>query len=202
MSALLEHVNGTRGRAVPALPEHTFKDSGITIKMRKVGPATQQRLAQQVQREYPKPAPPVVETELGPEENAADPAYVRALNDWSQQQAAALNERLMRFAALEADITLDDADRARIARTRRHLEYIGAWEDDPKLSQEENDRILYVLHIACATVDDLREFIGALMARGVPTEEAVQRQIATFPGDIPGPRPVQLPPDTAIGDSV
>lgn len=67
MSQLLEHVNGThaRGRVVPPLPEHTFKDSGITIKIRKVGPTTQQRLAQAIMKDHPEPPPPIVDTELG-----------------------------------------------------------------------------------------------------------------------------------------
>ena len=44
---IMEHVNGNQaaGRVVPPLPEHTFRDSGITIRIRKVGPTTQQRLA-------------------------------------------------------------------------------------------------------------------------------------------------------------
>lgn len=189
MSALTDRIstNGTRGRAAPALPEHTFKDSGITIRFRKIGPATQQRLAQQVQKEMPEPDPPLVDTELGQEPNPADPAYQAAMQDWQRQTGLALNDRLMAFAALEAEIEIDAALQAQIARTRRHLEYLGIWQDDERLTQEENDRILYVLHIACASPDDLREFGQALMQRSVPTEEAVQRHITTFPGDVPEP---------------
>lgn len=183
----MQHVNGTRGRAVPALPEHTFKDSGITIKYRKVGPMTNQRLAQAVRKEMPPPAVPTVETELGTEENPADPAYERAYKEWEQRAAVELNERMMRYAALECDIPIDDRIRAEVARVRRHLKIAKApFEDDPELDQDENDRICYVLHVACASSEDLREFGEAVRERSVPTEEAVQRHIATFPGDVPG----------------
>ena len=79
MSQLMEHVNGTRqqGRTVLPLPEHTFKDSGITIKIRKIGPTTYQRLAQAIMRDMPDPDPPLNDpnseaAELGEKYNRAD----------------------------------------------------------------------------------------------------------------------------------
>lgn len=184
--AIMEHVNGTRGRAVPELPIHTFQDSGIAIKIRKISPATQQRLAMLVQREYPRPEPPVVKTELGEEPNPADPAYAQALERWQQQQGLALNDKLMTFAALEAEVTIGPEEHEQIARVRRHLQAVGAWQDNPDLTPEENGQVLYVLHVACATPDDLREFGKVLTERSAPTEEAVRRHVDTFPGDIQG----------------
>ncbi len=185
--AIAKHVNGTRGRAVPALPEHTFKDSGITVRLRKIAPTTQQRFAEQVQKELPKPAPPVVTTELGPEENPADPAYEAALKDWNQQCAVRLNERLFTFACLECDLELDDEARQEIARKKRNLDLAGLlWEPNPRLSDEENDRVFYIQHIACSTTEALGEFYQAITARSTPTEAAVQRHIDSFPGDVPG----------------
>jgi hypothetical protein len=110
---IMEHIstNGTRGRVVPALPEHTFQDSGVTIKIRKVGPTTQQRLAQQIMKELPEPQIPVIETELGPEPNAADPAYIAAKEQWTNDTNRELSERLLLIAALEAEVTIDDAAR-------------------------------------------------------------------------------------------
>jgi len=184
---LMQHVNGTRGRTVTALPEHTFKDSGITIRYRKVGPMTNQRLAQAVRKEMPPPAVPTVETPLGAEENPADPAYERAYKEWEQRAAVELNERMMRYAALEADVTIDDRIRAEVARVRRHLKMVKSpFEDNPELEPDENDRICYILHVACASAEDLKEFGEAVRERSVPTEEAVQRHADTFPGDISG----------------
>lgn len=186
---ILEHIhtNGNpRGRIVPALPEHTFKDSGITIKIRKVGPTTQQRLAQQIMKEIPEPVVPTVETELGPEPNAADPAYLLAHEAWEQQTRRELTERLMLIAALEAEVEIDDAARVDIARKQRHLKLIGIpYEANPDLTEAENEKVFYILHVAAGTPDDLGEFSAAVLRRSVPTEEAVQAQIATFQRDLP-----------------
>jgi hypothetical protein len=148
---LMDHIatNGTHrpGRTVSPLPEHTFKDSGITITIRKVGPTTQQRLAQQIMKDYPEPQPPIIETELGPEPNPADPAYLSAKEAWSQQTRTELSDRLMLIAALEAEVTIDDAARADIARKKRHLKLIGIpYEDNPDLTAEEKRKGL--LHLA------------------------------------------------------
>lgn len=187
MSALLEHVNGThqRGRSVSTLPEHTFKDSGITIKIRKVGPTTQQRLAQAIIKERPEPPIPMIDTELGPEPNAADPAYIAALETWNRETNSELRDRLMLIAALEAEVVIDDVARADIARKQRHLKIVGVpYEANPDLTDEENEKVFYILHVAAGTPEDLREFGDAVLRRSVPTEEAVQSQIATFPGRV------------------
>lgn len=184
--AIMEHVNGTRGRTAPALPTHTFKDSGITIRIRKVGPATQQRLAQQIQKDIPKPDPPMITTELGVEPNPADPTYAAAIAEWNQQQGLALNHRLMTLAALESEVEIGPEETAQIARARRNLQLMGVSPDDPAFTDEENDRVLYVLHIACVSPEDLKEFASILMSHNAPTEAAVQSHIETFPGDLPG----------------
>lgn len=188
MSQLLEHVNGThaRGRVTPPLPEHTFKDSGITVKIRKVGPTTQQRLAQAIMKEHPEPPVPVVTTELGPEPNPADPSYLLIKAEWEQTTNLQLRDRLMLIAALEAEVVIDDQAQADIARKQRHLKLIGIpYEANPDLTPEENEKVFYILHIAAGTPDDLREFGDAVLRRSVPTEEAVQAQIATFQRDLP-----------------
>jgi hypothetical protein len=183
---IMEHVNGRQqGRIVPPLPEHTFKDSGITIRIRKVGPTTQQRLAQQIQRDMPEPAPPIVETEIGKEANPADPQYLSDYAKWEQETRGELTNRLMLIAALEAEVTIDDAARTEIARRKRHLQLIGIpHEDRADLTPDENERVFYILNVAAASPEDLGEFGAAVLRRSVPTEEAVQSQIATFQRDL------------------
>lgn len=188
MMAIMEHVhtNGQRGRIAPTLPQHTFKDTGITIGIRKVGPSTQQSLAMAIMKEMPEPPIPVVETELGNEPNAADPAYIAAREKWNQETRAELTRRLMLIAALEAEVTIDDRARQDIARRKRSLQLAKTpYEDDPELTPEENERVFYVLSVAAGTPEDLGEFGDVVMHRSVPTEEAVQKQIATFQRDIP-----------------
>lgn len=186
---IMEHVNGRaqQGRVAPPLPAHTFQDSGITIHIRKVGPTTQQRLAQAIMRDMPDPPIPIVETEAGPEANAADPDYLAAVDAREQERRSELTNRLMLISALESEVTIDEAARADIARRKRHLSLIGIpHEDRDDLTEEENERVFYVLNVAAASPEDLGEFGQAVLRRSVPTEEAVQAQIATFPGDLPG----------------
>lgn len=192
---IMEHVNGKgqQGRIAPPLPEHTFKDSGITIRIRKVGPMTQQRMAQAIQKETPEPTPPrnppdSEAAQLGEEFNYADPSYERAVEERERKMTTLLSERMIRYAALEAEVTIDDRAKAEIARAKRNLSLSGAaWTPIDGLTDDENDRVFYILHICCATQDDLKEFGKAIRERSMPTEEAVQRQIATFPGDLSQP---------------
>jgi hypothetical protein len=181
-----EHTNGTqRGRTPPALPEHTFKDSGVTIRIRKVGPTTQQRLAQQIMRELPEPAIPIVTTEIGPEANDADPQYLLDKQAWEQKTRSELTNRLMLMAALESEVEIDDRARADIARKRRSYQIAHIpIDDDPTMTDEENERVFYILHVCCASPEDLGEFGQAVLRRSVPTEDAVQAQIATFQRDV------------------
>lgn len=184
---IMEHVNGhgQRGRIAPALPEHTFKDSGVTIHFHKIGPSTQQKIAQQIMREMPEPQPPTVDTELGPEANAADPAYLAARDEWQQTTGRELSERLMLIAALEAEVTIDDRARADIARRKRSLTIAKTPHgDNPDLTAEENEKVFYILHVAASSPEDLREFGSAILRRSVPTEEAVQTHVATFQRDV------------------
>lgn len=186
---IMEHVNGThaRGRVTPPLPEHTFKDSGITIKIRKVGPTTQQQLARAIMRDMPEPPIPIVATELGNEPNAADPAYLLAKAAWDTETNSEMNTRMLLIAALEAEVVIDEAARQDIARKQRHMQLIGIpYEPNPDLTDVENEKVFYILHVAAATPDDLREFGDAVLRRSVPTEEAVQAQITTFRSDVPG----------------
>jgi len=202
---IMDHVstNGTRGRKIPALPEHTFQDSGITIKIRKVGPTVQQRLAQAIIKEIPEPPIPIVQTEAGAEPNPADPTYIADYEQWGRKTNSELIRRLMLIAALEAEVTIDDRARTEIARKKRSLALTGApWQDDPDQTAEENERVFYILYVAAATTDDLREFGDAVRNRSVPTEAAVQAQIDTFRADLPGAGRVQLPPDPALGSEL
>ena len=193
MSQLMEHVNGTRqqGRNSPPLPEHTFKDSGITIKIRKIGPTTYQRLAQAIMRDMPDPDPPLNDpnseaAELGEKYNRADADWLEACAAREQERRVELSNRVMRLAALEAEFEIDDAARVNIVRKKRHLALVGIpYEDDPKLTTEENEKVFYILQIAAATTEDWGECFQAVMRRSVPTEEAVQAQIATFQRDLP-----------------
>lgn len=180
------HTNGTalKGRAAPPLPEHTFQDSGVTVRLRKIAPNTQAQLSLQVQREIPKPQPPTVKTELGPEANDADPDYLRLVDAWESDCAMRLNRRLFTLAALECECEVDMEE---VERKQRNFRAIGfEWEETEGLSDQDRAKVFYIEHIACATQEDMREFYAAITRRSQPTEAAVQAHVDSFRSDVSG----------------
>ena len=86
-----------RGRKVRPLPRHLFKDSGIEVELRKLGPTTLQRITEALRREcmalpagherkYPEA--PVERVEVGgevrEEVNERHPDHLEALDRWAR----------------------------------------------------------------------------------------------------------------------
>jgi len=185
----------SRGRVAPAIPLHTFADSGIVVKLHKLSPMTSQDIILQVQREMAaeKPKPPIYEIDYGKgkieEPNYSHPVYVARLAEWDQAVNREANDRLFRLAALAAvELSGDLAWRDEVARKKRLLKVTAKleWRDDPDLEPEENDQIFYVKHICCASPDDVKEFYAAISQRSQPTEAAVEAHKASFSGDVQG----------------
>jgi hypothetical protein len=161
---------------------------------------TRQQISLQVQRDIPKPPPPTVETELGTESNEADPDYEKQIRAWEGACTQELNMRLLKIAALN---TVCEVDAVAIARAKRNLAASGVpWEDDPRLSEEDNDRICYILHVAVATQEDLEEFGASILTRSQPTEAAVQAHIDSFPGVPQGTGHIHVSGASTIGDGI
>jgi hypothetical protein len=183
------HNGHAKGRAVPALPSHTFQDTGITVRLRKLSPMTNQRLSEAIRREFPPPEPPTYEVEYGDQKvreiNDADPTYVARYQRWEQDAARIFNERLLKLVCLDAvEVEIGETERTEIERKKRSLSRVGAaWEDDPTLDEDENLRYFYVQHCCFGSGDDMRELYAAVNMRSQPTEAAVQAHIETFSGD-------------------
>jgi len=191
----------SKGRAVPAVPLHTFKDSGIVVKLHKLSPMTSQDIILQVQREMAadKPQPPLFEIDYGKgkieEPNYGHSVYVKLIEEWDQAVNREANDRLFRLAALVAVELFDNATwRDEVKRQKRLLKVTAKieWIDDPDLEPEENDQIFYVKHICCASPDDVKEFYAAITQRSQPTEAAVEAHKANFPGDVQGQEHLEL----------
>lgn len=199
---MTDTLNGrAKGRAAPGLPTHTFRDSGITVRLHKLSPLTSQEIIAAVRRELKdsEPPPPLSEVDYGNgkvmEPNKLHPVYVERLKAWEAQINKVANERLFRLACLDAvELTIGDAEREAIARKKRMFRLVAKldWQDDPDLTQDENDQIFYVSHIACASPEDLQEFYMAIATRSQPTEAAVELHKASFPGDVSGPVDLEL----------
>lgn len=202
MTVSQDTINGrARGRAVPSLPTHTFKDSGITVRLHKLSPLTSQEIIATVRRELKgtEPQPPLAEVDYGngkvTEPNKLHPVYVEQLKEWTNKVNAEVNERLFRIACLIAvECDINDTWREYVKQRRRLLRIAGKIDivDDPELTQDENDQIFYVSHIACASPEDMQEFYMAIIARSQPTEAAVELHKDSFPGDVPGPVDLEL----------
>lgn len=187
-----------RGRRANARPRHLFKDSGIEVELHKLSPTTLQRLAETIRREaaafpaghpHKMPEPPIERVDVGgeirEERNERHPDYLAALEKWSQWAMAQTNERFLRIAAVSAieplDTTQDEISTA-ASRIRRVMAAEGVeLPAFDQYTQEENDRIIWLLHVAISTTEDLQEFYQALTQRNQVQEEAVAAHVATFP---------------------
>jgi hypothetical protein len=194
MSVLTDRVNGHYTK-VNGPPMHTFKDSNIAVKLHKLGPLTNSEILQAVQRELAdeKPQPPITEVDYGKgtisQPHTGHPVYVKMLAAWNDKCNRIANDRLFKLACLVAvELTIGDVERKAITARKRYLKLAAKldWQDDPELSQDENDQIFYITHIACASPDDLKEFYQAIATRSQPSEAAVQQHKESFPGDVQG----------------
>lgn len=194
MPTLTEHVNGRRA-TVSGPPVHTFRDSGIVVKLRKLSPMTSQDIMAGARRDLAstEPQPPVVEVDYGQgkikETNKGDPTYVRLHDAWESEVNKLANDRLFKLAALDAvEVSLTADDLKRIERTKRMMKIAARidWQDDPELTEAENLQYFYIRHIACGSPEDLQEFYQAVATRSQPTEAAIERHKETFPSDVSG----------------
>lgn len=194
----MEPISITRGRRVNARPRHLFKDTGIEVELHKMSPTTLQRLAEAVRaeakalpagHEHKMPEPPIDRVDIGgevrEERNEGHPDYLAALDRWGKWAMAETNERFLRLAAISAIEPLDVSEeeiREQAARVRRFLSLEGAelpYFD--RYTSEENDRIVWLLHVAIGSTEDLQEFYQALTQRSAVSEEGVSSHLATFP---------------------
>jgi hypothetical protein len=139
------------------------------------------------ERKYPEP--PVETVDIGGEQreevNERHPDHLAALERWGRWAMNEVAERYLRIAAVDAifpvDIDQDEiSDEAQ--RVRRRLKAEGAdLTYFEQYTPEENDRIVWLLHVACATREDLDELYTALLNRTTVSEEAVAAHVATFP---------------------
>jgi hypothetical protein len=155
------------------LAEFTFKDTGITVQIRKVSPM----LAADVAAAMPEPLPPEQEVDYGEpvgkvmERNYGDPKYVVTLAEHRHR----LYDTLQRAIILRSVVATD-----------------GKWKDDVNeyrqflLSQtgkeidEKDDLVVYVTRICVGSQEDLNDLMAAITRRSQPTEEAVAAAKADF----------------------
>lgn len=158
----------------------TFPDSGITVRIERIAPATKQAIAKALEAEYPKPKPPMQEVDYGDgprmEANTADPGYLEAIKIQEEQFAIALVERMFVLVKRRIEVEVDPAA---VKRIRDDMEAIST-------PLNGSDKDIYVDHVCISSEEDAQALMKYLMRRSQPTEEAVQEHIDTFRGDVQG----------------
>jgi hypothetical protein len=183
-----------RGRRVPPRPRHLFADSGEEVEIHPLSPYTFQRIAETIRKEAerpghtnPRPQPPVQQVDIAGEQraerNETDPVFQARLAAWNLWVAGEMNERALRIAAADNVVPLRPLDevRALAQRVRRRLAAEGV--ELPVFAaydEEENDRIVYVLHICLGSKTDMQEFYRRLTERAAVTPAQVEAATATF----------------------
>lgn len=168
-----------RGRRVPPYPTVTLPDSGYTVSVRRIAADALQQIQITARRELDekKPAVPVIETELGPEENQADPDYQQALVAWQDEVTLLVGMKFMTLVASYAVVT--PTDEQAVSNLRDAMAAIGS-------ELPGSDRDVFIWGIVAPTEQDRQTLMAFVVGKSLPTEAAVQAQRDTFRGDVAG----------------
>lgn len=147
---------------------HTFKDSGVTVQIKKVSPL----LILELQRAFPKPEPPTQEVMIGDkkviESNPAHPDYVLALEKYQIELEKKIR-RLLIKRGVKCDVPEDE-----VSELRKF------WADEGLGELDPNDLVVYISYIACGTDSDLEDLITKITRRSQPTEAEIKASVDSF----------------------
>lgn len=157
------------------LTDFTFKDTGISIKIKKISPM----LGADVNASMPEPEPPEQVVDYGEpkgkvmEQNLSDPAYARSMME-HRAQVFRVYRRVMVLRGVAAE-SLPDGWQDDVKVYRAFMEaQLGKVIDEP------DDVVVYILRIAVGSEEDLEELIAAITRRSQPTQEVIDQAKATF----------------------
>lgn len=161
------------------LTPHTFKDTGISIKIRKVSPM----LIMEVQKAFPPPKPPMQEVVYGDpgepgaktvkEPNEAHPDYLVAIDEYNLELEVKVRQLMFKRGVR---INLDDDQKQEVKELRAD------WKEMFDVELSGNDKYVYISYIAIGTDSDMEELQEVIMRRSQPTEAAVAESKAGFQG--------------------
>lgn len=144
------------------LTPYTIKSTGVSVFIRPIPPM----LLRAVDKAAPQPEAPL-ETIEGPdgatyqERNRSHPDYLQAL----AERRSAVSEAVTELCFLRGVvINLTDDQRAEAESVRAFM------RDQMGVELHDSAEVVYLKHIAVATPDDLRDLVGAVSGRSVPTD--------------------------------
>jgi len=154
--------------------DYEIKDTGVTIKIRKVSPL----LIQKLQQAHPAPRPPKQEVDYGDgkkrtEENPSHPDHLQALVA-HEEMIQEMTQRLLLKRGVEFELT--DEMKAEIEELREF--YLEEFEQE--LSEDDKD--VWLFYIALGTTDDYQELLSAIYTRNNITEDALEAAKNSFQG--------------------
>ncbi len=161
------------------LTPHTFKDTGIKVKIRKVSPM----LIMEVQKAFPPPKPPMQEVVYGDpgesgaktveEPNEAHPDYLVAIDEYNLELEAKVRQLMFKRGVR---IHLDEEQKQEVKELREE------WKEMFDKDLSGSDNYLYISYIAIGTDADMGELQEVIMRRSQPTEAAIAEAKAGFQG--------------------
>lgn len=178
-----------KGRAAPELPEFTFPGSGITVKVRRLGPFTLDMMSRQARAEDPPPPVPTRMVNYGTEdepvwereENPADPEYRKLLEEYENKIEESGGRQVIDTIIKNAVIA--DIDYEEVDYMRSFLLELGSPKEEVDAM---SDHMVYVKHICIKNGDDLTKLQKFVIGESVPTEERVQAHEDAFRGQVSG----------------
>ncbi len=152
---------------------HTTKDGGVTLQIRKVSPL----VATEIRKRFPAPRPPLAKVDYGDgrfemEPNPDNPSHKNAMEDYQL-----LLEEKIRRAYLKLGC-LANPDLEMVATTRTAMGEIGI-----DLSAD-SDEFVFINYVAVASAEDYSDLIQAIISRSVPSEADIQAASDTFPSQV------------------
>ncbi len=154
---------------------HTTKDGGVTLQIRKVSPL----VATEIRKKFPAPRPPMTKVDYGDgnfemEPNADHPSHKMALEDYQLM----LEEKVRRAYLKLGCVSVPDMEL--VGNTRAALLEIGI-----DLSAE-SDEFVFINYVAVASSDDYNDLIQAIINRSVPAEADIKAASDTFQPNVQG----------------
>ena len=154
------------------LTEHIFKDTGKSVKIRKVSPM----VAVDIEKSIPRPKPPMNTVDYGngpvQEANYSDPGYMNALEERQAEVGfASLRATIMRGVVVEGDEWKDE-----VLEYRKFI-----FETTEKELEEKSDLIVYIMRICMGTQEDMNDLLLAISTRSQPTQEVIDQAKSRFP---------------------
>lgn len=157
------------------LTDFTFKDTGITVKIKKVSPM----VVDDVRASIPEPLPPEQEVDYGEpkgkvmERNYSDPNYTLELEAHNKKVAALVQKVIVnRAVILEGDEWKKEV--------QDYRDFILKSTGYPLA--ETDDVLVYILRVCVGSKEDMSDLIDAIIKRSQPTQEAVEQAKRSFRG--------------------